>query len=168
MKIFRKKFFHNSLRILLGILAFTALPVFAQEEETDPVKWTLSRKSQTVKSAVNISFTADLKAKIEKGWHLYALEKIDGGPIPTRITLGENQPFEISEIKSPPPIETPDSAFGVVTKYYENSADFLLTLKSLQEINELPKLQVKVRYQICNDEICLPPKAVLVEEQSPD
>lgn len=161
MKRFCMSFNGKSLMLLLLFLAAGALQTAAQDEP-NPAKWTLSIENQRKNIVKDDKFTAVLSVEIEKGWHLYALEKIDGGPLPTRISLTENQPFELGNIDAPKPIETDDTVFGVVTKFYENSAKFILPLRVLEN-SETNKLQVKVRYQICNDEMCLPPKSALVE-----
>lgn len=162
MKSFGIKSGSRFLSLLVLLICVCCLQIAAQEEEENPAKWTLSIDKKDGKTAKGDNFTATLNAKIEKGWHLYALEKIDGGPIPTRISLTENQPFELGEIEFPPPVETDDAVFGVVTKFYVNAVKFKLPLRVLQN-PEINKLQVKVRYQICSDEMCLPPKSVLVE-----
>lgn len=162
MKLVYPNLKHKFSIVLLLFLAFSAIKTAAQEGETDPVKWTLTIDSKAKSFAKDEKFTALLNARIEKGWHLYALEKIENGPIPTRISLLEKQPFELGEIAAPKPIETDDTAFGVVTKFYETSAEFKLPLRALQDTAGT-NLQVKVYYQICNDEICLPPKSVMIE-----
>lgn len=161
MKRFIFNYAIKSTIFALLVISMCAIEISAQDEP-DPAKWTLNIETQEKKPAKDDNFTALLNVEIEKGWHLYALEKIDGGPIPTRITLAENQPFELGKIEFAPPIETDDAMFGVTTKFYEDSAKFKLPLRVLQN-PETNKLQIKVRYQICNDEICLPPKSTLVE-----
>lgn len=161
MRNFRIKSGSRFSILFVLVICICCLKAAAQEEE-NPAKWTLNVEKKPGKIAKDDSFAATLSVKIEKGWHLYALEKIDGGPIPTSISLAENQPFELGTIDFPPPIETDDAVFGVVTKFYEDSAKFRLPLRAVQ-IPESAKIQVKVRYQICSSEMCLPPKSVLVE-----
>ena len=38
-------------------------------------------------------FTSTLRADIDAGWHLYALDQPQGGPIPTTIKITEGRPF---------------------------------------------------------------------------
>lgn len=157
------------LKKLFAICFLSTLFIFQaygqqDEEEKAPVKWTM--KVDKVEKPLNkdASFKVSLSGEIEKGWHLYALEKIEGGPIPTRISLVEEQPFELGKIEAPKPIEFDDTAFGVTTKFYEDSVNFILPIKVLDKIdNETTRLKVKVRYQICTNQMCLPPKTVIVE-----
>ncbi len=144
----------------LGLL-FLLLPLgaFAQ----NPAKWTLESetKGRSLKSgeAVNII----LKAEIEPGWHLYALDQQAGGPIATTIKVAEGRPFElVGTVRSPNPKTAPDPNFIVdgkplETKYFEDRVALELTLKATAEASDAD-FAVDVRYQLCNDSFCLPPR----------
>ncbi len=155
---------HLKLLIFFGILVFISpLTLPAQ----NPVSWSLESdaKGKTVK--VNESFKADLKAQIEGNWHLYAVEQPEGGPFPTKITLPEDSLFKIEgKIGSSNPITKPDANFLVdekplETKYFEKEAEFNLPIVATREINT-NDLIVNVRFQVCDDKVCLPPKTVKV------
>lgn len=140
--------------------------VFAQQEEEEeftPIKW----KSEVEKPDRNLSKDEKIKlfltAEIEKGWHLYALERIEGGPIATKIALVENPFFKAENIIAPPPIEKDDAAFGVTTKFYEDSVKFTLPLIAKENLTGKSSVDIKIRYQTCNDQMCLPPKTLLIE-----
>ncbi|MGI8556369.1 MAG: protein-disulfide reductase DsbD N-terminal domain-containing protein [Pyrinomonadaceae bacterium] len=153
----------KKLFVIVFLLLIGALQIFAQDE-INPVKWSL--KIETPVKSVNKgdTFNAVLSAKIDDGWHLYALEKIEGGPFPTRISVPDDALFELSKIDAPPPIEFDDSAFGVITKFYENAVNFGLPLKAKENVDkDLFNLKIKVRFQVCNDQMCLPPTTVAVE-----
>ncbi len=145
------------------IILFTAiliLPVisFAQ----NPVSWSLESgaKGKTLKTGDK--FQAKLKAKIEGNWHLYAVEQPDGGPFPTQITVAENLPFELDgKSTSPEPITKLDPNFQIDTKFFAEKAEFNLPVKAKGEISG-DDLAVNVKYQVCDDKVCLPPKTVKV------
>lgn len=166
MIIFRIKRVTNmfiKFRPQVLIILFTAilmLPVisFAQ----NPVSWSLesNAKGKTLKSGEKIQ--AKLKAKIEGNWHLYAVEQPEGGPFPTQITIVENLPFEIDgKITSPEPITKFDPNFEIDTKFFGEKAEFNFPVKSNSETNG-DILAVNVKYQVCDDKVCLPPKTVKV------
>lgn len=142
-------------------LLFLLLPLAVLGQ--NPAKWTLESeiKGRSIKSGETINVT--LKAEVEPGWHLYALDQPAGGPIATTIRVAEGRPFEIvGDIKSPEPKTAPDPNFIVndkplLTKYFELSAVFELVLKS-QKGAASDDLAVDVRYQLCNDTFCLPPR----------
>ena len=150
--------------IVLGCL-FLALPTVTRAQ--NPTVWSLESdaKGKTLKNGETLK--AALKAEIEAGWHLYAVEQPTGGPFPTKITVPENTAFSIvGKIKSSEAIIKPDPNFPVdgkplETKFYENQATFYVPLKTVAE-TIADALAVNVRFQVCNDTLCLPPKTVKV------
>src|SRR5205085_10335735 len=146
------------------LLAFLfADAAFAQ----NPTKWSLESdaKGKTLKS--NEKFKALLKAEIDEGWHLYALEQPDGGPTATTIKIPENFPFKIDgKITTPPPITRLDQNFIVndkplETKFFEKLAEFNIPLQATADA-KADDFAVNVRFQVCNDTVCLPAKTVKV------
>ncbi|MDQ3750373.1 MAG: thioredoxin family protein [Acidobacteriota bacterium] len=133
----------------------------------NPTKWSLESDAKGKTFKKSETFKAKLKAEIEDGWHLYAVEQPEGGPFPTKITLADNAPFTIDgKIESANPIVKPDLNFLVddkplETKFFEKQAEFTLPIKTASEANA-DALAVNVRFQVCNDTLCLPPKTVKV------
>ncbi|CAN5502922.1 thioredoxin family protein [soil metagenome] len=157
-----RNFYLKSFLILTVLL----LPVSAMAQS--PVSWSLESdaKGKTLKQGD--TFNAKLKAVIEGEWHLYAVEQPDGGPFPTKISVAENLPFQLNgKTESPKPIVKLDANFRdskdqpLETKYFEKQAEFNLPLKTNAEI-KVDDLAVNVRFQVCNDTVCLPPKTVKV------
>ena len=147
-------------QLKLLIILFLALPLISLAQ--NPTKWSLESdaKGKTLKQ--DETFRAKLKAEIEEGWHLYSVEQPTGGPFPTKITLAENTPFKIEgKIESPNPITKFDPNFNIETKFFDRQAEFNLPLKTTGETNAAA-LAVNVRFQVCNDTLCLPPKTVKV------
>lgn len=142
--------------VFVAAACLSAAGTSAQEkgDEPDPVKWSV-KSSVSPPSTIVLQLTAD----IERGWHLYSTERVEGGPSPTRITLAPNQGFEISgEIESPAPHSAYDPNFQVATESYEGSVTFQIPVKRVVPDAELNRLRVQVRYQTCTPTICLPPK----------
>lgn len=153
-----KKLFVIGFLFTLGALGIRA------QEEINPVKWSLSIENNSKSLSKGDVFNAILKAEIKKGWHLYALEKTEGGPIATRITVVNESLFELGKIKAPKPFESEDTSFGTTTKFYEDSVKFSLPVKVLAAVDAIPTIiKIKVRFQSCNSEMCLAPRTVLVE-----
>ena len=142
---------------IILLLAFSAVS-FAQ----NPTKWSLVSDAKGKSLKADETFKAELKAEIETGWHLYAVEQPTGGPFPTKITIAENTPFKIEgKIESPNPTTKFDPNFNIETKFFDNQAAFNLPVKTTGETNA-DALAVNVRFQVCNDTLCLPPKTVKV------
>jgi thiol:disulfide interchange protein len=141
---------------------FILLPIATSAQ--DPAKWNLTVATGKDGSKTGSVVGGLLKANIEKGWHLYALDQPEGGPIPTTIKVSEGSSVEIvGEIRtSSPPKVQPDPNFIVdgrplETKYFEESAWFNMSLKMLHD-GAYDQIRLDVRYQLCNDTFCLPPR----------
>src|SRR5204863_10137108 len=93
-----------------ALLLVLFLPILAHAQ--NPAKWSLAPdpRSTALKTGDKIKVT--LKAEIEAGWHLYALEQPEGGPIATTIKATEGKQFAIDgKIESPKPIVRQDPLF---------------------------------------------------------
>ncbi|MGI8788534.1 MAG: protein-disulfide reductase DsbD family protein [Pyrinomonadaceae bacterium] len=151
--------FHARQLKFIFILIF-ALPAISLAQ--NPTKWSLESSAKGKSLKKDETFKAELKAEIEDGWHLYAIEQPTGGPFPTKITIAEDSPFSIEgKIESPAPITKLDPNFQIETKSFEKEAEFNLPIKTTNETNA-DALAVNVKVQVCNDTVCLPPKTVKV------
>ena len=146
-------------KVLLPVLfLFLSLTVLAQ----NPVSWSLESDAKGKVLKQNEGFKAKLKAVIEGNWHLYAVEQPDGGPFPTLIKISENLPFQIDgKTTSPAPITKFDPNFKIDTKFFAKTAEFNLPLKATGDA-KADDLAVNVKYQVCDDTVCLPPRTVKV------
>ncbi|HEX6126698.1 MAG TPA: cytochrome c biogenesis protein CcdA [Pyrinomonadaceae bacterium] len=128
----------------------------------NPTRWSLE-SDPTLKTITAGSLVhAKLHAEIEDGWHLYALDQPDGGPIATTMKVAEGKPFELKDISSPPPISEPDPLFIVdgkplETRYFKNRATFAIKLLARADAS-FNDIAIDVRFQLCNDTFCLPPR----------
>ncbi len=124
-----------------------------------PVTWSLDSDAKG-KDEVS-SFKVKLSAKIDAPWHLYAIDQPAGGPIPTSITVPEESPFKLGKIVSPTPITRFDQNFQIPTKFFENAVTFEMPVTAAAG-TKADDLVLNVRYQVCNETTCLPPKTVRV------
>ena len=148
-----KTFFFNTLAVLLVVAGF-ATAGFAQ----NPVSLSMSVSPASMPSGG--TGTAKITASIEGGWYMYSISQGPGGPIPTRIALGEG-PFKAAGLSGPRPKVKLDPNFGINTETYAGSAAFNLRFTVAAGTPEGPQtLNASVRYQVCNDTVCLPPKTV--------
>jgi thiol:disulfide interchange protein len=146
------------------LLITLLLPALAAAQS--PAKWRVSLDSTTTQLKSGDRLNASLKAEIGKGWHLYALEQPEGGPIATTIKVTEGMPFIIDgKITSPKPIVRQDPLFTgldgkpLVTKFFADIAAFSVPLKTTAETTS-DAVSLDVRFQLCNDTFCMPPKTV--------
>ena len=104
--------------------------------------------------------TARISASIGGGWNMYSITQGGGGPIPTRISLGDG-PFKMGAVSGPRPKVKLDPNFGINTESYSGSAAFTVPFTVNADAPEgASTFNTKVRYQVCNDTVCLPPKTV--------
>jgi thiol:disulfide interchange protein DsbD len=136
------------------------LPVFAFAQ--NPTRWSLESDAKGKALQRSEKFKAALRAEIEDGWHLYALEQPEGGPIPTTVKVDENVPFILEgKVTTPAPVTKFDPNFNIDTKFFEKQAQFNLSLQATADA-KADDLAINVRFQLCNDTFCLPPKTVKV------
>jgi hypothetical protein len=121
------------------------------------------RPSEVVKWNAELTGTranaqsAKLSATIMDGWHVYALSQPAGGPTPLKITIPSGSPFMVEgPIAETQVVRHFDPNFNMETDYYIKTANFTLALKELDAARgEI--LPIDVRFQACNDRLCLPP-----------
>ena len=130
----------------------------------NPVAWKIQgAPAKAVKPGAR--FSVKLAAQVEEGWHLYSMKSLPDGPIPTRIWIGEGQPFELAgSVAAPPPQAVQDPNFNMEVEFYEGQTVFTVPVRVAPGAAAGPqKLQVSASYQSCNDKLCLPPRTVKIE-----
>lgn len=136
-------------RFFLTVVALL-LPILALAQ--DHVRWSVTLPPDAKPNSVA---TATLHADIDEGWHLYSQTKTDG-PNPTTITAVPPLTLE-GKVEQATPIRKVDPNFGIEVEFYELKADF----KAKVKLGADPKAgSLAVRYQVCNDRVCVPPKTV--------
>ena len=122
-----------------------------------PVQWRVkSAPGKAVKPGAAI--TVVVTGQPDPGWHLYALEEPTGGPVATEVALAEGDPADLLRVEESKPKVLPDANFGKPTGFFDGPADFALHLRVLKGTPAgASQLRVLVRYQSCNDRVCLPP-----------
>jgi hypothetical protein len=109
-------------------------------------------------------FDIIISGKIDPGWHLYALDEPEGGPVATVIGLTEGDPADLLRVDQGTPKMVVDPIFQQETGLFEGSADFTLHLQLAKNISAgAHVLHVLVRYQSCDDHICLAPHTDTIE-----
>jgi thiol:disulfide interchange protein DsbD len=124
-----------------------------------PVQWTIAPPKAAPQAGAK--FQVAVQAVIEEGWHLYSLKKLEGGPIPTTITIPPGQKFALAgPVEAPSPERKMDDAFGMEVESYSGSVEFTVPVEAAKDAAGAQTLEVAARYQACNDRECLPPRTV--------
>jgi thiol:disulfide interchange protein len=136
------------------ILVAALVPMSAAVE--DPVHWTLTFDSKSVPPGSK--FLGHLTAKIDPGWHLYSLTT-PRPPIATTAVLAENPAVAGFKVYQPKAIVKLDPTFKVNTETFGEEVTLLYEIELKKDAPAGPlELTAQVRYQCCNDTMCLPPK----------
>jgi thiol:disulfide interchange protein len=112
-----------------------------------------------------------ITAKIDPGWHLYSLTQGRGGPIATTITIDENNPLKMDGKPQQPkpkravdPNFTPPGGPDFITETFDNEVTFTVPVKAATDSpTGALKTFVKIRFQVCDEHQCLPPRTRPVE-----
>ena len=149
-------FYKLRLSTVLLLLFLFGVSVYGQ----NPVSWSLNSSKKTAKAGEK--FNVQLSGTVQSGWYIYSVTQGAGGPYPTRVTVAA--PFTLAGgVRGPAPKRQMDANFGIETEKYIGGAN--LTVPVSVPATTAPgaqTLEVSVRFQTCNDEVCLPPKTVKV------
>ena len=136
-----KKLF-STLALVMCLVSMS----FAQM--VDPIRWS----SEMKQDGKNVEIT--LKATIDAGWHLYALELPEGGPMATDISFGRVEGAElVGELQAVSDLVVKfEDMFGLELSWYESEAVFVQKAKITDE-NWV--VSGSVSFMGCNDETCM-------------
>ena len=145
----------------IPVLALAAVLTTAQVPKESPVRWSADVE-QPSRPGGNLE--VHLEATIQEGWHLYSATQVAGGPNQTRVKLISDGPFSVNgKVRQSPPTKEFDPTFGIQAEYFLLYADFWLPVQV--DPNAEPgvyEMRLQVTYQVCNDNVCLPPKKLPV------
>ncbi len=151
----------NKLQFFLLIpLLASADPSAHRTLSIRPVRWSVVPRSTPLQVTPGRTVPLTVQADIAKGWHIYSLTQKAGGPIPLSITLVDAGDVIVrGVIKAPQPERAFDKNFGMETELYSGNTRFTIPVgvpgRSLAGFR---KFHVGVRYQVCSDTLCLPPR----------
>ena len=127
-----------------------------------PAHWTVSKPS-TKPLPPGSKFHLQLAARIDPGWHIYALEEPEDGPVATVVGLAEGDLVNLLRVSESKPRMIYDPFFRRQTGLFNDAATFDLELQlPPAALPHDTTLHVQVRYQSCNDKLCLPPHTEMV------
>ena len=108
------------------------------------------------------SLTLTLHADVRKGWHVYALKQLPGGPTPLLVKVDPNDVANTGgEATGSTPTKIHDPDFNLDTEFYARAFTVSMPLRlSAHAPTGQRQIPVSVRFQTCNGQICQPPKLV--------
>jgi len=141
-------------KITITLAAFFLLNILNAQVQ-DPVKWKYVAIKKTPKE-----YTVNITATLPPEWHIYSMKTPNGGPVATTFSFKRN-PLIIINGKTTENgnlSTVHDEIFGVDVKYFSENVTFAqsVMLKSAVKTN----FSGTIKYMVCNDKMCLPPKTV--------
>lgn len=132
------------ITIILLILAF---PVLAQQ----PIRW---RASAQVGS--NGMGEVTIRAVVQPGWHLYALDLPQGGPKPTTFDFSGSKGVKFTGKITPKraPLSVKDDLFDMELQWWDSNIEFTIPFK-IMEPNA--SYNIVISYMACDGNTCMPP-----------
>lgn len=126
----------------------SGLPV---QEILEPVKWVFKSKKIDDKK-YDLIFTAS----VDKGYHLYSIEKVEDGPLPTEFLFEEQKGFKLigEAIEITKPIKEFDKVFQQDIKFFNKKAVFKQTIELTSDSESIPVIG-EIAYMACNDVGCV-------------
>jgi len=137
------------LFILNGLMA-QLNPVSVTAEATAPI-----RAGEVVDIAITISMDPE--------WHLYAINKISEGPIPTEISVSGDGVAKMGEIDEPEPKKEWDPGFETHSYFHTTGTVFGVPVKMKKNLSPgTHTVNVDFYYMVCNERMCFPPSTKTV------
>jgi len=145
--------------LLVGL--FTLATIFTQAPDAaaaeDPVQWTLTFDSKAAAPGSHV--LAKLTGTIQPRWHVYSMTTPPGGPNPTTAGIANNPAVAGFKIYQSKPERKLDPSFGIDTETFAGQYDLWFDIELRKDAAAgQADITANVRYQSCNDTICLPPK----------
>ncbi|MDP9179200.1 MAG: protein-disulfide reductase DsbD N-terminal domain-containing protein [Gemmatimonadota bacterium] len=128
----------------------------------NPVKWSLAESTTQLQAGA--ATTVRLTAAIDSGWYIYSMTQESGGPTRMTISVAPTPPFSLEGIPTgPQPVVIFDKEFGIETERYEGKPSFAIPVSlPTTPVPQAQNLEIKVRYQACNESFCLPARTTVV------
>lgn len=140
-------------------------PADDQAAANSPVRWTISPPVTVLRT--DYAVPVNLSATIDNGWYIYSVTQKAGGPTPMTVTVAPSPPFSIEGgVTAPAPVVVFDKEFNINTERYEGAPSFVVPVAAKIATGAVPQaLDVKVRFQACNETMCLPAHTVTLSNR---
>jgi len=135
----------------LALLFLTAANLVSKAQASKPATWDF-----VVKKTADKEFDLIFKLHIVNGTHVYSQYIGNDGPIPTSFHFDKNSNYllvdSVKELTKP--IKVHDQMFDMNLLYFEDSAEFVQHIKT---INPISQVAGKLEFMACDKTKCYPP-----------
>ncbi|TKC03128.1 protein-disulfide reductase DsbD domain-containing protein [Pedobacter cryotolerans] len=130
------------------LLLFISIAYSVKAQLVKPITWSYYVKKTTKTDAILY-----FKAKLDKGWHMYA-QNVKSEPMRLKFNYMPSKEFVIiGKTWQPKPIIKYDKVIKMELAYFEKEVVFTQKLKLIKP-NTL--ITAKVEFMVCNEVSCLP------------
>ena len=121
------------------------------EVAQEPTEWTYE-----VKKLDRNEYELVFHAKLKKGWHIFSQNPGDSSLIAPTFSFDDNTAIRrLGELKEKGKlIETTFEGFDNKLRYFEGKVEFI---QKISYLGASTTITGEHRYQLCNDNMCLPP-----------
>lgn len=104
--------------------------------------------------------TISIEAVMDPEWHIYAVNKVSEGPVPSRVTVkGVGVVEEVGRTDEPEPVTRYDEGFQKETHFHEGTVVFSTPVRVSSSLEPgRYSLAANLLYQACDPSICYPPR----------
>jgi len=116
-----------------------------------PIRW-----SYEVKKLDRNEYELIFRADLQKGWHIFSQNPGDSSLIGPTFSFDDNGNIRrLGELKEKGKLtETTMEGYDAKIRYFEGVVEFI---QKISYLGESTKITGEHRFQICNDNMCLPP-----------
>jgi hypothetical protein len=132
-------------------------------QEEEPVK--LSATVSPEKPSADGRQTITVTLEVGRGWHAYANPAGLDNLIPTTVQVSAKAKLEEVKVDYPPGKKVIDPALEQPVQVYEGKTPIKVNIRRplLGGKPDDSPLELSIKYQVCNDKLCLPPKTVKLQ-----
>ncbi len=106
-----------------------------------------------------LEFPVSVQATVATGWHLYALDEPEGGPVPLEFDAPPEGPVTLVSVGADRPQRGPAAGSAAAVNFYQGQPRFRLRLRAGSGLKAgAGPVVLEIRYQACNERLCLPPR----------
>ena len=144
------------MKTALAVMVLFVAAGLARGQRPGQVEWSFALEPASAAPGGNVR--ARLEAKLQPGWHLYSATT----PAAIPLSVKPAGVLDRARLFQAPPRRALDPNFNQETETYEGQAIFFVqgTVKSDAPAGP-GEAQLDLRYQTCNDKLCVPGKASL-------
>jgi hypothetical protein len=151
------------VRVMLtvaGLAIGAASSTQAQSLAPPSVQWSAAARRDSA-DAQGRRAVLNISAVVPQGWHVYALNQPAGGPTPLRIAIEQGAAAQITGAPSGTnPEKRHDPSFDLDTEFYARDFSLHFPVESQSTLEASQSLPVSVRFQLCSERECQPPKTI--------